>query len=600
MAASSSALTDPSSLILLLYRADWTRRCLSAEIASLVKLPRMVRMGPGEGRWRLADEEDEGDGEDPRGPLPRSRDAVQRLLVAPGGRYRIEDISSGPNRCLAVSDGETCWRVMNDQVHVDHYHGLNSELIELLDPSWLLSHFDLELAGAAEAAGRPACRVAATPRQLAEGPRAVRYHLFDRIDVLADAELGILLRREAFSGAKPVELMEVRSLTLDPAEADDPAQFRPPPSLPVAEDSAGSESFFDTSGPGWSVVKTGARAAGAVLTFAVRHVGGGPATTPAEAVPPMPEPGQPPGAGDAAPLSDDLINLLHRTGLPPQRFAAGVRKWTDEERVFHGVAERRATLPRSLSGIFGPDGLWEAMADRQHQRSAPPKFQTARFRLAMPGRYRIDFLTGDWQQRVSACDGERVWTAFSNRVVSQPAEPLRDEWARLADPAWLLGSGWQLTAGGAEDLGGRRGWRIWADAGSRHAGPAGLAGLAGAAGVTDLFRQAVVTVDAELGIVLRLTYLVDSRPAICLELHDVSVPPAGDPGDFRIQVPPGTRVVEGSGLLALLDIPAPLHAAWTAGKAGVAGASAVAGWLQQRLGKPGERDRRAEDDQGSS
>jgi hypothetical protein len=64
--------------------------------------------------------------------------------------------------------------------------------------------------------------------------------------------------------------------------------------------------------------------------------------------------------------------------------------------------------------------------------------------------------------------------------------------------------------------------------------------------------------------------------------------------------PPGTRVVEGSGPLALLDIPAPLHAAWTAGKAGVAGASAVAGWLQQRMGNPGERDRRAEDDQGSS
>ena len=347
------------------------------------------------------------------------------------------------------------------------------------------------------------------------------------------------------------------------------------------------------------MVKTGARAAGAVLTFAIRHAGGhhDPDPAPDAAEPPMPEPGRPPGAGGATPPGDDLVNLLHRTGLPPQRFAAGVRKWTNTGRVFCGVAERRATLPRSLSGIFGPDGLWEAMADRQHLQSAQVKFQTARLRLAMPGSYRIDFLAGDWQQRVSACDGERHWTAFPNRVVSQPAEPLWDEWARLADPAWLLGSGWQLTAGGAEDVGGRRGWRIWADAGSRHAGPAWLSGVAGA---TELFRQAALTVDAELGIVLRLSYLVDGRPAICLELHDISVPPAGDPGDFRIQIPPGTRVVEGSGPLALLDIPAPLHAAWTAGKAGVAGASAVAGWLQQRMGNPGDRDRRAEDDQGSS
>jgi hypothetical protein len=34
---------------------------------------------------------------------------------------------------------------------------------------------------------------------------------------------------------------------------------------------------------------------------------------------------------------------------------------------------------------------------------------------------------------------------------------------------------------------------------------------------------------------------------------------------------------------------APPQAAWTAGKAGLAGASAVAGWLQKRQGRHGER-----------
>jgi hypothetical protein len=185
----------------------------------------------------------------------------------------------------------------------------------------------------------------------------------------------------------------------------------------------------------------------------------------------------------------------------------------------------------------------------------------------------------------SACEGPQCWTAYPNRVVSEPAKPLGDDWARLADPAWLLFSSWQLTAAGAEDVGGRRGWRIWAEASPGQPGGAGA----------DIFRQApaaifsraAVTVDAELGIVLRLAFLVDGRPAVCFELHDVSVPAADDPAEFQLQVPPGARLVEGTGPLSHLDVPAPLQAAWTVGKAGLTGASTVAGWLQHAVGKPG-------------
>lgn len=141
-------------------------------------------------------------------------------------------------------------------------------------------------------------------------------------------------------------------------------------------------------------------------------------------------------------------------------------------------------------------------------------------------------------------------------------------------------STWQLTSGGAEDVGGRRGWRSWADTRTERGGVT-QAGL---------FSRATGTVDAELGIALRLTYLADDRPAICFELHDVTVPPADDPGDFRCSVPPGTRLVESSRPQALLDIPAPLQAAWTVGKTGVAGASAVAGWLRKQAGKHEESD----------
>ena len=91
---------------------------------------------------------------------------------------------------------------------------------------------------------------------------------------------------------------------------------------------------------------------------------------------------------------------------------------------------------------------------------------------------------------------------------------------------------------------------------------------------------------AELGIVLQLAFFVDDRPAVCFELHDVTVPPADDVAGFSVEIPPGTRVVEASSVFDYLEIPRPVRAAWTAGKAGLAGASAVAGWLK---GTHGER-----------
>jgi outer membrane lipoprotein-sorting protein len=591
MAARNSAVTDPSWLVALLYRADWAQLCLSAEIATRVERPRMVRMKPGEDSWRLADEADEQDpGETWRlateagaaaaagdtdtaaaagaeGPLPRWREALSRLLIAPGKRYRVEDIEADPPGCETVCDGETRWQITPDEAARQHDQSIQPELAVLLDPSWLIARFDLAITGTAEAAGRPVCKVTATPRPAAPGTAPFPEPRVDYVDVLVDAELGMLLRREAFSDGSSIEFSEVRSLTLDPAEAADPAQFEPPPGLPRTQAWRGSGPLTDTSGPGWRIVKTGAKAAGAALTFAARHTGSHAA--PPAATPRLPEPGQPPGPGEAAPLSDHLVNLLHRTGLPAQRFAAGVRKWTDGDLVYRRMAENRATL--RWPGVLGPDALWDVIGGWPHETT----FETARLQVAMPGRYRIDYLAGGWKERTSACDGERQWTAFPNRVISQPASPLGKDWARLADPAWLLAARWRLSEGGPEDVGGRQGWRIWADA---EAGPNPRA-----QGDASLFGRAAVTVDAELGIVLRLTYLVDGRPAVCFELHDITVPPAGDTGDF--QVPPGARVAEGSSPLDLLDIPAPLQAARHAARAGLAGASAIAGWLQKQAGK---------------
>jgi hypothetical protein len=596
MAASKPALTDIPGLVTLLYRADWTQLCLSATFSARAENPRVIRIPGKDGprpagqaaetgerdpkeTWRLATEapevpdvyEEDDEDEDYADDLPPHwRDSLSRVLIAPGERYRIEDARPDPDPdrdMILVRDRESLWRVGPDEATGVPESGLPAALMDLLDPSWLISYFDLELAGAAEAAGRPAFRVTAAPRQVRASSSGDRYGRFDRVDVLVDAELGILLRREAFCGGQPVDAAGLRSIALDPAEAGDPGQFRPPPGLPRTDPFADADTIFGTSGPGWRVVKTGAKAAAVALAYRIRHASRDQPAA-ASTSPPVPAPGSPPAAGEAAPVSNDLVNLLHRTGLPPQRFAAGVRKWSDSELMLRSVAAHRAAQPPGLRGVLGPEAVWDALAEAPQVTS----FQTARLRVALPGKYRIDYLDGDWHSSVAACDGTRQWTVYPNRVVTEPAKPLGEDWADLVDPAWLLTSGWRLSAAGARDVGGRRGWRIWADAadeddrrdfrGSR------------------IFRRAAVVVDAELGIVLRLAFLVDDRPAVCFELHDVTVPPADDVAAFGVEIPPGTRVVEASSVFDYLDIPRPVKAAWTAGKAGLAGASAVAGWLK--------------------
>ena len=389
-------------------------------------------------------------------------------------------------------------------------------------------------------------------------------------------ELGILLRKETFAGGERTELTEVRAVTLNPAEAGDPAQFRPPPGQPRMEAFSSPGPLFDTSGPGWRVAKAAGRAASAAVACRIRHAARN-METPESTSPPMPEPGTPPAPDEPAPIGDDLVNLLHRTGLAPPCFAAGMRKWADSEILLRAVTRYRAAQPPQLAGFLGPAAVWDAFAEAPKQIA----FQTARLQMAMPGRYRIDYQDGDSKIRAAACDGMRQWTVYPNRVVTGPAEPLSDEWADLADPAWLLSSGWRLSAGGAENVGGRPGWRIWADATDDSERPG--------SGGASMFRRAAVVVDAELGILLRLAFLVDDRPATCFELHDVTAPWAGDPAQFRIQIPPGTRVVEASSVFDHIDIPGPVKAAWTIGKTGLAGASALAGWLAERTGRRDER-----------
>ena len=110
---------------------------------------------------------------------------------------------------------------------------------ELLCPSCLLGGYTLEELGPVTVAGRDAIAVAATPRRdvliSVLGHRSHDRISPDRIEVAADAELGILLRRIETSGGELVTVTELTDVTMNPPQAADPARFAPRPGSHRAE-----------------------------------------------------------------------------------------------------------------------------------------------------------------------------------------------------------------------------------------------------------------------------------------------------------------------------------------------------------------------------
>jgi len=557
-------MTGLRDLVTLLYRADWTQLSLSGELTRRVDQaaePSLLQP-----TRRAADPVDAAE-------PPRWRETKSSVLVAPGGRFRVEGLARDERTDITVCDGESCWRLLGGWAERREAGLGDPALAQLLDPSWLLAQYMLEETGTIEAGGRPAVCVTATPRPL--GQRGGRP---DRLDVLVDAELGVLLNLETRHGARLIEAMALDPVTIRPDQIPDSTQFSPPPGTTPNGPGPSANEFGQLKGPLGQVVGTAADLTANALGFAVRHA---PRPAEAPAGPPMPLPAAPEAeTAQGEPLASDEINLLYRTGLPGPDYSAEVRHWTNTDVVLDRWQRLRASMPQPVTGIFGPDSLWAALGER-----APGvAYRTARLRIAAPGRYRIDYLSGDWQSKLAiACDGQRLQTRYRNRVVTGPATPLDDEWAQLADPAWLLLSDWRLSPAGETTVGGRPGLLYWADA--RPAQDLSVLFRGGwyrPRGIVSFDRTAVV-IDAELGVLLRLVGYFDGRPAVCFELHDIQ-PGSGaaDPAEFTVEAPPGTRVVASSSPLAHLDMQGPVKAAKVAGQLGMAGAAAVSSWLQNR------------------
>jgi outer membrane lipoprotein-sorting protein len=462
----------------LLHRADWTRLSLSAE----------VRFESG----RVA------------------------LLIAPGGHYRMEhQDEDGPVQGNDGQRGWTWWASGRSEPSSAEV-GLDDgrPVAVLFCPQDLLDGYVLEILGPVTACGRAAIAIAATPRA---GDR-----LRERVEAAVDAELGILLRREERFRGQLLAVTELTDVTMNPPAAADPVGFTAPPGSHFRE--APGEALSSPDGSkAMNVMDLAAGGLGALIKHAPHFPGRDADSGHAEAAMPSPDPDVL-AAEDGSP-PDDLLYLLYRTG-EPRDLGATVREWHDL-----AVTTARMVQDVRAAGLGGFGSLIEASPSGKTVTRTD-----ARLRVSGPDRYRVDYLRGADRSglRVNACDGERYWRVFPDRILTGPAAPLGTQAAHLIYTGWLL----RCRLSGARDITyrGRRARQLRV---TRGGGTGFLAGPL-------TYFPADAIVDAETGCLLRLIAYIGDAPYAWWELDDISTEP-GDPDEFRVHIPPGTRVVEETG-----------------------------------------------------
>jgi len=366
---------------------------------------------------------------------------------------------------------------------------------ELTLPRLLLPDFDFQITGRPEFAGREAIAIAGSPR-LASPRRD------ERVTALVDAELGILLRYRRVSRGQ-TEGAEFTVLAVrGPVRADTEP-------LPPGSDHGNGQPPLDRAGG---------------------SAGGGPSSR------------------DAPAFTDAEVNLLYRSGLAPQRFAATLSEHADTATMMRLARESFAATD------FGnrTRWLWRPSDDGLLDNSD----RTAHLAVAMPGRYLIEAVTdpGRKPSRVS-CDGEHLWRAYPDRVAVRAAEPPARALAGILDPAWLLGDRYQASAAGDAVLDGRPGRRVLA------AGDALSSPSSPLSGTPILADHVEAFIDRGLGICARQIWSLRGQPVLRIELTDVSTDV--DQVVFGFDPPAGMKVITG-GLLAEAGQPpatVALHAA---------------------------------------
>jgi hypothetical protein len=403
----------------------------------------------------------------------------------------------------------------------------------LLCPSWLLAGYDLEVGDRVSACGRDGIHVVATGRREA----------IDHVDAIVDAELGIVLRFERSEADDAAEVIEFRSLTVDPEF--DPGRFSAPAGSIVSD---GDGRFFGRSigGVGLEVAKTGAGLAAGGLGAAIRYSPFGPFGAlrrsrrqpdggDTDAAMPRDDP-SPGDIADGPAVSDEVLQLLQRGGADVPEFTATLHQWIDPGALL-------AAIPPSARGAgFGGVGyLIDTLgaAVRQAGQEQAAYYRKSSVHIEGWHTYRIDRTyralpqpdsqkLRDMEWLTIACDGERHYEVYADRVSTGPPEPPPAELTDLVDGSWLLRC--RLSGGDEIMADGRRAYRIFAS---------------GSWSVSRLMMfsfPATAVLDAESGRLIRLTCYGASRPAARYELRDIT--PGG--GDARFEAPAGLPIVNES------------------------------------------------------
>jgi hypothetical protein len=536
-------MTEDPDLVALFYRADWTRLSLAARVSEIIDWAhtrsRPVSLVP----W-ISDDS-------PLLDLPPMEPTLEehraRLRVAPGGRYQVDILAVGAQGEDPAGPGEVLRRRYGNQP------GLPPPYPELLWPSSLLNAYSLELVERAELAGRATLRVVATP---APGVwrAAARDKRPERIEVLADAETGILLRHEELFEGRTVHLAQLSDVRFGPEAGDFEELGDDAEDDAARHDDPLSSLSSMFSGPGWSAARSAVNVAGEVLGFTARHAPRRAdtespwetATTedPETAMPPAGDRFDPAVAG--GPASDEVLHALHRSGRA--EFSATLHLWLDAERF--GERARSWTSDHGLGGVGSAIGSAADLVGTTHQ--------VTRVAVGDGGRYRIEYLSDRNQNhpRVIACDGTRRWRVFDDRVIVGPARPLDEELTELIDTAVLLPA--HVSDVLETEVSGRRGFAL------RALPPTARAGHVMAGRLED----ADLVIDAELGIVTRLSSYQGDSLLQRYEFRDVA-PLSAQGHELAVDIPPGVPVEHSDGgPFDELDMPPALRSALrTAGSA---------------------------------
>jgi hypothetical protein len=519
-------LPDLAGVVALLYQADWTRLSLAGKVSGGPDEPVLRAYRPGKSG-------------------NAARPSVT-LHVAPGRRFRRDD-----GELVVGCDGERLWQWLADPPP-DGEVGWDSTRIPpfaaLLCPSWLLTAYDLEVLGPWIACGRDGIRVAGTARQ----PRTRRLGLFavlggegthgaSRVEVVIDRELGILLRCKRSGGPRDRDkgragVLEFRNLEV--GAVVDQAMFGPPPGSRVSKAKGTGRqpvtNFFGISeaapfGLPFGPAKTAAGLAAGGVGAAIRY-------TPLSWLfrdedgtgEPVPDDDPPPGAGaDGAPVSDEVLYLLYRSGRGIPRFTGTSHFWIDGRAMLAGVPE-----PVRRTGLGGVGYLVDSLA-----RKPRNTHKVSKVRMDGWQRYRIEPIwpPGSPEGKrtgpsVTACDGERYWQVHEDRVAVGEPRPAPADLADLTDTSWLLGC--ELSGGEPVTFHGRAAFRL---------------SVRGGLTQSQLLwpgYPAVAVVDAETGRLIRLTCYGGDKPAWRHELRDVTPAPEGAGDDIQYAVPPGLPVTD--------------------------------------------------------